>query len=172
MRDRQGERRRSPILIRPPVMLDAKLRVQMRSDDHGRSHRRPARRGGGAGGAPLELYDRPANLFVASVLGSPAIFHRRASDRRGRVLPGTSASDGYAVARRRSAGLPSKGPRRDLQNDNHHQSSGVPRSAHAGQNIKKTVLLKVWRRRLPFDAPRTWGGSALLSPCRRQCRIS
>jgi len=24
-------------------------------------------------GAPLELHDRPANLFVASVLGSPAM---------------------------------------------------------------------------------------------------
>ena len=52
-------------------------------------------------GAPLELYDRPANLFVAGFIGSPAMNFLRAASRAGHFasdqgtalpLPGTSGS--------------------------------------------------------------------------------
>jgi multiple sugar transport system ATP-binding protein len=38
-------------------------------------------------GAPLELYDRPANLFVAGFIGSPAM----------NILPGTTGEGGFVV---------------------------------------------------------------------------
>ena len=57
-------------------------------------------------GAPLELYDRPANLFVAGFIGSPAM----------NFLPGHAARDGGApqrrVRRRHALPLP---PRRRRQ---------------------------------------------------------
>ena len=79
----------------PLSNLDAALRVQMRieiaqlhdelrrhddlrdarpgrGDDHGRPHRRAATPAAiEQVGSPLELYDRPANLFVAGFIGSP-----------------------------------------------------------------------------------------------------
>ena len=45
-------------------------------------------------GAPLELYDRPANLFVAGFIGSPAMNFLKGRDREG---------DGRFVSRRRHA---------------------------------------------------------------------
>jgi multiple sugar transport system ATP-binding protein len=62
-------------------------------------------------GTPLELFDRPANLFVAQFIGSPAMnivqgqFHRAADGRcwvdaqgaRWPAPPGTNAAEGQAV---------------------------------------------------------------------------
>ena len=83
------------LMDEPLSNLDAKLRVQTRTEiarlqsdarrDHGLRHPRPGRgdddgrphrRASNAGvlqqvGTPLELYDRPANLFVAGFIGSP-----------------------------------------------------------------------------------------------------
>ena len=44
-----------------------------RGDDDGRQDRRDARRHRRADGEPLDLYDRPANPFVAGFIGSPAM---------------------------------------------------------------------------------------------------
>jgi multiple sugar transport system ATP-binding protein len=46
-------------------------------------------------GAPLELYDRPANRFVAGFIGSPAMNFLPGSARGGRIAV---AGDGYSVA--------------------------------------------------------------------------
>ena len=44
-----------------------------RGHDHGRQDRRHARRHRRADRAPLDLYDRPATMFVAGFIGSPAM---------------------------------------------------------------------------------------------------
>ena len=68
-------------------------------------------------GTPLELYDRPANLFVAQFIGSPAMNVVRGTLRRGAgaawveadggvrwpLPPATPGADGQAVALRRAA---------------------------------------------------------------------
>jgi len=38
-------------------------------------------------GSPLELYDRPANLFVAGFIGSPAMNHAEGQAGSGRNAP-------------------------------------------------------------------------------------
>jgi multiple sugar transport system ATP-binding protein len=58
-------------------------------------------------GAPLDLYDRPANLFVAGFIGSPAEFSERPGRQRGvrgRRHPPAAAAPG-GRDRRRQAGL-------------------------------------------------------------------
>ena len=85
------------LMDEPLSNLDAKLRVEMRAEiqriqrdlqrDHDLRHARPGRgdddgrprRACSAAGcssrspSPQELYDRPANLFVAEFIGSPAM---------------------------------------------------------------------------------------------------
>jgi len=60
-------------------------------------------------GSPLELYDRPANLFVAQFIGSPAM----------NVIPGTLRRDGGAAWIEAEGGtrwpLPASAPGRDGQ---------------------------------------------------------
>jgi multiple sugar transport system ATP-binding protein len=51
-------------------------------------------------GAPLELYDRPANLFVAGFIGSPSM-----NFLRGRRRPGLAAAAGGARGPRRGGGV-------------------------------------------------------------------
>ncbi len=95
----------------PLSNLDAKLRVQMRAEisklqkslqtttvyvTHDQveamtmGHRIAVMRGGRLQqvGTPLEVYERPANLFVASFIGTPPM----------NLLPGTLADGGAAVA--------------------------------------------------------------------------
>ena len=48
-------------------------------------------------GAPLELYDRPANLFVAGFIGSPAMNFIEARVERGNGRPVAVAGDGTAL---------------------------------------------------------------------------
>ena len=58
-----------------------------RGHDHGRPHRRHEQGDVQQVGAPLELYDRPANLFVAGFIGTPPmnfIDATCARERRGR----------------------------------------------------------------------------------------
>ena len=55
-----------------------------RGDDHGRQDRGDARRRVEQIGAPLDLYDRPDNLFVAGFIGSPSMNFLKARHRPGR----------------------------------------------------------------------------------------
>jgi multiple sugar transport system ATP-binding protein len=48
-------------------------------------------------GAPLELYDRPANLFVAGFIGSPAMNFIDATVQRGNGWPVAVAGDGQVL---------------------------------------------------------------------------
>ena len=48
-------------------------------------------------GRPLDLYDRPANLFVAGFIGSPAMNLIEASGTTGSATPGAAADDGTAL---------------------------------------------------------------------------
>ena len=54
-------------------------------------------------GAPLELYDHPANVFVAGFIGSPAMNFVPATLRRERRAPSLVLDDGTRAARRRAA---------------------------------------------------------------------
>ena len=58
-------------------------------------------------GAPLELYDRPANLFVAGFIGSPAMNFIDARIERGNGRPVAVAGDGTALP------LPAEAPVRE-----------------------------------------------------------
>ena len=123
------------LMDEPLSNLDAKLRVQMRTevsrlqkrlgDDDRLRHPRPdrgddARRPGRGDArrascsrsvAPAELYDRPANLFVAGFIGSPAMNFMPATSRAARVkLPFGDVRLPDEPARR-SATAPA--PRRD-----------------------------------------------------------
>jgi len=55
-------------------------------------------------GAPLELYDRPANLFVAGFIGSPAMNFIDATIKRNGGLPTAVAGNGTALPLPPSAG--------------------------------------------------------------------
>ena len=48
-------------------------------------------------GRPLDLYDRPANLFVAGFIGSPAMNLIEASGAAGSATPAAAADDGTAL---------------------------------------------------------------------------
>ena len=48
-------------------------------------------------GRPLDLYDRPANLFVAGFIGSPAMNFIDATGRSGGGAPAVAAEDGTAL---------------------------------------------------------------------------
>ncbi len=48
-------------------------------------------------GRPLDLYDRPANLFVAGFIGSPAMNLIEASGTAGSATPAAAADDGTAL---------------------------------------------------------------------------
>ena len=56
-------------------------------------------------GRPLDLYDRPANLFVAGFIGSPAMNFIEATGRSGGDAPGATAQDGTALPLPAGAGV-------------------------------------------------------------------
>ena len=57
-------------------------------------------------GRPLDLYDRPANLFVAGFIGSPAMNFIEATGRSGGDAPELTAQDGTALPLPAGAGVP------------------------------------------------------------------
>ena len=56
-------------------------------------------------GRPLDLYDRPANLFVAGFIGSPAMNFIEASGNAGGDAPAATADDGTALPLPQSASV-------------------------------------------------------------------
>ena len=84
-------------------------------------------------GTPLELYDRPANLFVAGFIGSPAmnVLGGRiedgafvAADDTRIALPAGGAGGGAAHARHPARALPPR-PRRGRGRDRHRRADRV-----------------------------------------------
>ena len=86
-------------------------------------------------GAPLELYDRPANLFVAGFIGSPAM----------NFLKGTVARQRHGSVRR--PGRRSRLPLRRRRT----AATGAPRSTACGPSISR------WPTTAP--RPRSWSSS-------------
>ena len=63
-------------------------------------------------GAPLELYDRPANLFVAGFIGSPAMNFLKGTIARRTAAPAFEGPNGVkSAARRRRRPMPTAGRR-------------------------------------------------------------
>ena len=100
-------------------------------------------------GAPLELYDRPANLFVAGFIGSPAM----------NLLPGKLVASGDAACVRLADG------------------TLLPRRATAaggdGQpvDLRHAARAPVARRRRAASPPRSWWSSPPAPRPRSSCRI-
>ena len=83
-------------------------------------------------GAPLELYDRPANLFVAGFIGSP-----------GDELPRRAASSGGGFDGRRAARCcrcRARRPRRQAAGDLRHPARALPPRPTSGMPVEVIVV--------------------------------
>ena len=88
-------------------------------------------------GAPLDLYDRPANLFVAGFIGSPAMNFIDATLRRADGSAVAVAADGDAAAGCRADGRPAGTASRSSTASGPSTSSCVP----AGQGLDAEVVV-------------------------------
>jgi multiple sugar transport system ATP-binding protein len=178
----------------PLSNLDAKLRVQMRAEikelhqrlkvttvyvthdqieamtmadlivvmNHGRIEQ---------AGAPLELYDRPANLFVAGFIGSPAMNMLTGGSR---VAPSSTPAASAGRCRRGIAApraprsSTASGPSTSARSRRHHRDRARGR-AHRLRDAGHHEDRRRQRRRLPRAHHRA---ARARCPCRRTSRSS
>ena len=114
-------------------------------------------------GAPLELYDRPDNLFVAGFIGSPAMNFLNGHDARQRPAWSSRAPSGVASAARRGAGRqrrPARGLRHPARAFHHRRrrrrgrgrrwSSRPARRSRSSPSSAARTVIAVFRERHRF----------------------
>ena len=122
-------------------------------------------------GAPLELYDRPANLFVAGFIGSPAMNFLRARSRAARFQAegGDAAAAAEGRRRRRQAG----GLRRAAGAHPARPQAALPAKVHVveptGSETQVLARLPATRRLCAFRERVTAGPGDTIR-IRRTCR--